>query len=230
MIARYVRIGLPEEAVKLFSDMQEVGDTPDQVAFVAVINACVGLGRLDEATSLFSKMPEPNVVAWNVMISGHAQSGYVGEAIECYRFIRVSVVKHTRSTLGSVLSAIANLKTINEGQQVHSKAIRLGLESNVYVGSSLINMYSKCQIMESASNVFYALDKKNIVLWNAMLGGCAQNGHHVQVLQMFSKMRAFGFQPDGYTYTSILSACACLECLDLCGTTALISNKEQSGM
>ncbi|KAF5182795.1 Pentatricopeptide repeat-containing protein [Thalictrum thalictroides] len=214
MIAGYFRVGSHEEAIEVFNDMKRVGGKPDQVAFVTVINACVGLGRLDDAVDLFSQMHAPNVVAWNVMISGHAQSGYSVESIAFYRSMRVYGIKPTRSTLGSVLSAIANLKAMDEGKRVHSEAIRLGLDSNVYVGSSLINMYAKCQIMESARNVFDELDEKNNVLWNAMLGGFAQNAHHAKVMEMFTDMRACGFQPDGFTYTSILSACACLENLD----------------
>ncbi|KAL5702304.1 hypothetical protein ACHQM5_027536 [Ranunculus cassubicifolius] len=159
-------------------------------------------------------MPEPNVVAWNVMISGHAQCGYAAEAIDFYQLMRKNDVKPTRSSLGSVLSAIANLKTFKEGQQVHAEAIRMGLDSNVYVGSALTNMYAKSDMMESARNVFEALDEKNTVLWNAMLGGYAQNGHHFEVMQLFSDMRANGLQPDGFTYTSVFSACACLQSFD----------------
>lgn len=47
----------------MFKEMHRVGGFLDQVGFVTVINACVGLGRLDDACELFSQMPSPNVVA-----------------------------------------------------------------------------------------------------------------------------------------------------------------------
>ncbi|CBI19966.3 hypothetical protein VitviT2T_027984 [Vitis vinifera] len=215
MIAGYVQVGLPEEALKVFEDMQKLGLVPDQVAFVTVITACVGLGRLDDACDLFVQMPNTNVVAWNVMISGHVKRGCDIEAIDFFKNMWKTGVKSTRSTLGSVLSAIASLEALNYGLLVHAQAIKQGLNSNVYVGSSLINMYAKCEKMEAAKKVFDALDERNLVLWNAMLGGYAQNGYASKVMKLFSEMRGCGFWPDEFTYTSILSACACLECLEM---------------
>ena len=215
MIAGYVQVGLPEEALKVFEEMQKVGRVPDQVAFVTVISACMNLGRLDDACEMFSKMPNPNVIAWNVMISGHAQRGYNVEAITYFLNMRKAGVKSTRSTLGSVLSAIATLGALDHGLLVHAQAIKQGLDSNVYAGSSLINMYAKCEKLDAAKKVFNALDEKNIVLWNAMLGGYAQNECACEVIQLFSNMKECGFLPDDFTYTSILSACACLEYLEM---------------
>ncbi|XP_042489275.1 pentatricopeptide repeat-containing protein At3g09040, mitochondrial [Macadamia integrifolia] len=215
MIAGYVRTGMPEEALKLFKEVQDLGHEPDQVAFGTIITAYVGLRRLDDACRVFAQMPNPNVVAWNVMISGHAQSGYSVEAINFFHDMRASGVKFTRSTLGSVLSAIASLAALDQGLQVHSEAIRLGLDSNVFVGSALINMYAKCQTMEDARKVFDSVIERNIVLWNAMLGGYANNGYPCQVFDLFSDMRDCGLQLDEFTYTSLLSACACLENLEM---------------
>ncbi|XWS23602.1 hypothetical protein CRYUN_Cryun28dG0028800 [Craigia yunnanensis] len=214
MIAGYIQVGLLEEALKVFENMQKVGCVPDQVAFVTIITAFVGLGKLDDACALFSQMPNPNVVAWNVMISGHAKRGYEAEAIEYFQNMRASGVKSTRSTLGSVLSAIASLTALDFGLLVHAEAVKQGLNCNVYVGSSLISMYAKCEKIDAAKKVFDAVDEKNVVLWNAMLGGYAQNGHAGEVIELFSQMKGSGFHPDEFTYTSILSACACLECLE----------------
>ncbi|KAF3953747.1 hypothetical protein CMV_020838 [Castanea mollissima] len=215
MIAGYVQVGLPEEALKVFEEMQKVGDVPDLVAFVTVISACMNIGKLDYACEMFAKMPNPNVVAWNVMISGHAQRGYNVEAITYFLNMRKAGVKSTRSTLGSVLSAIATLGALDYGLLVHAQAIKQGLESNVYAGSSLINMYAKCVKLDAAKKVFEDLDEKNVVLWNAMLGGYAQNEYAHEVIQLFFKMKECGFHPDDFTYTSILSACACLEDLEM---------------
>lgn len=211
MISGYVLAGFLDEALKLFEEMQRLGHVPDKVAFVTVINACVGLGRLDIAWHLFSEMPDQNVVAWNVMISGHCKAGYEVEAIKIFQDMTKAGVQPTRSTLGSVLSAIAGVASLGLGLQVHAKAMKQGLDSNVYVGSSLINMYAKCQRMEAAKEVFDSISEKNNVLWNAMLGGYAQNGYASEVVKLFMDMTFAGFQHDEFTYTSILSACALLE-------------------
>ncbi|XP_050207915.1 pentatricopeptide repeat-containing protein At3g09040, mitochondrial [Mercurialis annua] len=211
LIAGYVKAGLPEEALQVFEEMKRVGREPDQVAVVTVMNAYVGLGRLDDAFDLFSKMPNSNVVAWNVMISGHAQRGHEAKAVELFQEMRRVGIKSTRSTLGSVLSAIASLTALDFGLLVHAEAMKQGLDSNVYVGSSLINMYAKCEKIEAAKKIFDTLDERNVILWNAILGGFAQNGCAHKVMELFSDMKSSGFYPDEFTYTSILSACSCLE-------------------
>lgn len=215
MLTGYVQVGLPEEALKIFKEMKKVGRVPDQVAYVTVICACVGVGKLDKACELFAEMPNPNVVAWNVMISGHARAGYEVEALMIFLKMRKADVKPTRSTLGSILSAIAGLAALDYGLLIHAHAVKQGLDSNFYVGSSLINMYAKCESVDASKKVFDGLVTKNNVLWNAMLGGYAHNGYAFEVIELFFNMKECGFQPDEFTYTSILSACACLELLEL---------------
>jgi pentatricopeptide repeat protein len=43
---------------------------------------------------------------------------------------------------------------IEEGRCVHQQIIQSGLESDVFVGSSLVDMYAKCGRVEDAGNVF----------------------------------------------------------------------------
>ncbi|KAK9740923.1 hypothetical protein RND81_03G071400 [Saponaria officinalis] len=215
MITAYVQLGLLDEAFKIFESMQRFGCVPDHVAFVTMISAFVNDGRLHEASVMFSEMPCPNSMAWNVMISGHAKKGYEDEAIRFFFNMRKAGVPSTRSTLGSVLSAVASLKALDVGMSVHALAIKQGLDRNVYVGSSLINMCAKCQKIDFARQVFDSVDERNIVLWNAMLGGYVQNGFTREVVKLFINMKDSGFHADEFTYTSILSACGSLEREDL---------------
>ncbi|XP_051146892.1 pentatricopeptide repeat-containing protein At3g09040, mitochondrial isoform X2 [Andrographis paniculata] len=207
--------GMAKEAMELFNQMQKLSLVPDHVVFVTVLSACVRQGRLEDARHLFSQMPSANIVAWNVMISGHVKSGNEEQAIEFFRKMIESGIKPTRSTVGSVLSAVATLANHEYGLQVHCWAAKQGLDSNVYAGSGLVNMYAKCRKLDAARAVFDRLDEKNDVLWNALLGGYAQNGRAHEVLELFADMKRSGFQPDEFTYTSVLSSCACLGDIDM---------------
>lgn len=210
MISGFAKVGLVNEALNVFEKMQEAGHVPDDVVLVTVLSTCVGQGRLDDARNLFANFHKPNVIAWNVMISGHVKGGNEGEAIKLFKNMVSAGIEPTRSTLGSVLRAIAVVANLTYGLQVHSWALKRGLNSNVYAGCSLVNMYAKCQKMEAATTVFNDLEEKNEVLWNALIGGYAQNGHAHDVLELFVNMKSSGFQPDEYTHTSLLSACACV--------------------
>ncbi|KAJ8546491.1 hypothetical protein K7X08_032368 [Anisodus acutangulus] len=76
-------------------------------------------------------------------------------------------------------------------------------------------MYVKCQKIEAASEVFNSLGEKNEVLWNSLLAGYAKIGSAWEVVKIFRNMRLSSFEIDEYTYTSILSACACLEYMEM---------------
>lgn len=232
MVAGYVQSGLPEEALKIFEKMREIGHVPDQVAFITVLTACVGLGRLGDARHLFSQMTHPNAVAWNVMISGHAQRGLEAEAVHYFWDMKKSGIKSTRSTLGSIFSAIASLASLDHGVVVHSEAIKQGLDSNVYVGSSLINMYANCNNVEAARKVFDVLSERNVVSWNTMLKSYMQNHDGYEVFYLYFDMRGCGFKPDEFTYTSVLSACAFLEGLEAGGQfhSVIIKNNFDSNL
>ena len=199
----------PLEALYLFDEMLARGNIlPDDVALVTAITACVRLGRLGQARSLFAGVASSsssNCVAWNALISGHAQNGHELEALEFFRDMRRSEVEPTRSTIGSVLSATASLAALEEGTQLQSLALRLGLASNVYVGSSLISFYAKCGAVEEARMVFDSLPEKNTVTWNALLGGYSQNGMVVASVELFKEMNQTCSR-DEYTYVSLFSA------------------------
>ncbi len=74
---------------------------------------------------------------------------------------------------------------IEEGRCVHQQIIQSGLESDVIVGSSLVEMYAKCGSIEDAWRVFNKMSSQNVVTWNAILRGRAMQGHGEEALKHF---------------------------------------------
>ncbi len=107
-----------------------------------------------------------------------------------------------------VLKACANMVVIAEGRCVHQQIIQSGLESDVFVGSSLVDMYAKCGSMEDGWTAFNKMPSRNVVTWNAILRGCAMNGHGNEALKHFEHMCEEGVQPDDITFICLLSACS----------------------
>ncbi len=52
--------------------------------------------------------------------------------------------------------------------------IEWGCESDAYVGSSLVDMYSKCGSIEDAWRVFNRMPECNVVAWSAMSFGTCE--------------------------------------------------------
>ncbi|XLQ99979.1 hypothetical protein HN51_054700 [Arachis hypogaea] len=149
------------------------------------------------------------------MIFDHAKRGHYKEAIEFFLEMRKCGIKSSRSTLASVLSAITSLAALDYGLLVHGEAIKQGLDSRIYVRSSLISMYGKCEMLDAAKQVFDVMSEKTMVTWNAMLGVYAENGYFNHVMELLFDMTRRNIEPEEFTFSSILSSCACFESLEI---------------
>ncbi|TVU15253.1 hypothetical protein EJB05_38763, partial [Eragrostis curvula] len=215
MIAGYHRVGRHHQALALFSRMEKMGSVPDQVTCVTIISALASMGRLEDARTMLKRIHMPSTVAWNAVISSYAQSGLESEVFSLYKDMRNQGLWPTRSTFASVISATASTTAFDEGRQVHAAAIRHGLDANVFVGSSLINLYVKHGCIASAKKVFHFSSEKNVVMWNAMLNGFVQNDLEEETIQMFRYMRRIDLEVDDFTFVGVLGACINLDSLCL---------------
>jgi pentatricopeptide repeat protein len=91
---------------------------------------------------------------------------------------------------------------------LYCQVVRMDLEDNVYVGTSVVDMYSKCGRVEMARMAFQKIKGKNILSWSAMIAGYGMHGHGQEVLEVFSEMRRPGLKPNYITFISVLAACS----------------------
>ncbi len=84
-----------------------------------------------------------------------------------------------------VLNAFANLQALEEGKHVHKQMIQIGCESDVSIGTSIVDMYAKCGSMEDALRVFMKFTSCDVVSWTAILLGYVKCGQEQKALQLF---------------------------------------------
>ena len=77
------------------------------------------------------------------MISGNSQNLYGEEALKLFTAMRKENLRPTNHTLTSILNTCSSLAVVNEGRELHSLVTKMGSESNVFVATALIDMYSK---------------------------------------------------------------------------------------
>ncbi|PNY07332.1 hypothetical protein L195_g003826 [Trifolium pratense] len=109
--------------------------------------------------------------------------------------------------LSHALSSCGSKRDLYGGIQYHCLAITTGFIANVYVGSSLISLYSRCALLSDAYRVFDEMFERNVVSWTAIIAGFAQEWHVDMCLELFHQMRGVELKPNYFTYTSLLSAC-----------------------
>uniref|UniRef100_A0ACD5V9H0 Uncharacterized protein n=1 Tax=Avena sativa TaxID=4498 RepID=A0ACD5V9H0_AVESA len=174
-------------------------------ALVGMYEKC---GEMGEARRVFDGIPDKDIVAWNAMITGYAQNGMSREAISLFYSMRKAGARPDKITLVGVLSACAAVGALELGTELDSYASHRGLYNNVYVGTALVDMYSKCGNHNKAVQVFGKLPCKNEASWNALICGLAFNGRGHEAIRQFELMRnEEGLRPDDITFIGVLSAC-----------------------
>ncbi|XP_074291213.1 pentatricopeptide repeat-containing protein At2g33680 [Silene latifolia] len=165
-------------------------------------------GCVADARKGFDCLREPDVVLWTSMIAGYIQNGDNEEALSLYARMEEAGISPNDLTLASVLKGCSSLAALEQGKQIHAHAIKYGLTKEVTVGSSLTSMYAKCGCIDEGRMVFQRMTTKDVVSWNVMISGLAQNGCSEKALELFEEMRLLGVKPDNVTFVNILSACS----------------------
>eukprot|EP01018_Ginkgo_biloba_P013215 Gb_00776 [translate_table: standard] len=203
-----------EEGRRIHDHMVETGVKADIYLSTKLVIMYAKSGRLLSARQLFDKIPERNLVSWNVIIAGYARHGQSDEALRLFYEMVEEDMELDEYTFATVLRACAAQAEIKAGKQVHAYIIKMELQTHVYVGSALIDMYAKCGRIEDARQAFDRMSNKNVVSWNAMIAGYAQHGFGEEALSLFYQMQLAGMKVDHFTFATVIRVCAGLASLE----------------
>ncbi|CAN8252538.1 unnamed protein product [Cochlearia groenlandica] len=161
-------------------------------------------GPVANARRLFDEMPIRDMGSWNAMISGYCQSGNAKEALALSNELKVM----DAVTIVSLLAACTEAGDFVRGVMIHLYSIKHGLDSELYVSNKLIDMYAESSLVDSARAVFDWLSTKDVISWNTIISGYAQNGFAKKAMTLFKEMLGESVKPDHITFVTLLSACS----------------------
>ncbi|KDP41842.1 hypothetical protein JCGZ_26860 [Jatropha curcas] len=180
-----------------------------------LLDAYAKCGEMASSKNVFDGIINKDAVSWNSMIAVYAQNGLSSEAFQTFHgMIMDGDVKYNAFTLSSLLLACAHSGALRMGQCIHDQVIRLGFDDNVIVGTSIIDMYSKCGRVEMARKAFNGMQVKNVKSWTAMIAGYGMHGCAREALEVFYMMIKVGVKPNYITFISVLAACSHAGLLD----------------
>ncbi|KAF3435954.1 hypothetical protein FNV43_RR23046 [Rhamnella rubrinervis] len=160
------------------------------------------------ARQLFEEMPQRGVDVWNAMIIAYCRKEYPDEVIRLYRQMILEGVKPDSSTFTVALKACARTFDLKTGGEIWSKAMDYGYECDVFVGSSVLNMFAKCGKIDEAAVVFDKMPKKDLVCWTSMITGFIKSGRPVEAVEIYRRMQKEGMKTDGVVMVGLIQACA----------------------
>ncbi|CAH9105712.1 unnamed protein product [Cuscuta epithymum] len=165
-------------------------------------------GQLEYAFHIFEKANNKDAVLWTSVISGLVQNEHPLKALEVFRWMLDSRTIPSTNTLASVLAACSQLGLLKVGTSIHGHIVRQRIVMDSPAQNSLVTMYSKCGFLKQSLAIFNMIEKKDLVSWNAIVAGHAQNGDLSTAFHMFNGMRITHQKPDSITIVSLLQACA----------------------
>ncbi|WJX54396.1 Putative pentatricopeptide repeat-containing protein [Trifolium repens] len=175
-----------------------------------------GKYEIHSVRKVFDRMPVRDVVSWNTVIAGYAQNGMYVEALDMVREMgKNGNLKPDSFTLSSILPIFAEHVDVYRGKEIHGYTVRNGFDGDVFIGSSLVDMYAKCNRLENSLCAFNLLPRKDAISWNSIIAGCVQNGEFDRGLGFFRRMLKENVRPMPVSFSSVIPACAHLTALNL---------------
>ncbi|KAL6524749.1 Pentatricopeptide repeat-containing protein, mitochondrial [Orobanche minor] len=173
-----------------------------------LIDAYAKCGAVEFSRKMFDAMTEKDLISWNSMIAVCAQHGLDEEAIGVFgTMVRNAEVEYNAVTLSAVLLACSHSGALRTGKALHVQVLKMYLEKNIFVGTSIIDMYCKCGRVNLARRAFDWMTEKNVKSWSAMIAGYGMHGQAKEALEVLSGMIQAGIKPNSISFVSVLSAC-----------------------
>lgn len=187
----------------------------DVVVGTALLDMYAKIGFLGDAIRIFKLMPNKNIVMYNAMIAGffrkeNDNDEFADEAFSIFLEMQRQGMKPSKFTFSSILKACNAVGAFEYGKQIHALIYKNNLQSDEFLGSALVELYSLYGSTEDGLICFNSTSRLDIVSWTSMIAGYVQNGQFESALALFIELLESGRKPDEFTISSMFSACASL--------------------
>ncbi|XP_004144297.1 pentatricopeptide repeat-containing protein At3g26540 [Cucumis sativus] len=162
-----------------------VGNVILESSLVDVYGKC---RLMNDARSMFDEIQNRNDVSWNVIVRRYLEVGNGKEAVSMFfQMFRESLMPSS-FTFSNALIACSRMAALIEGGQIHGIVVKVGLEENEVISSSLIDMYVKCGTLANAHQVFTQPSSRNLISWTSMVYAYATSGDVLKARELFNEM------------------------------------------
>ncbi|KAG0496152.1 hypothetical protein HPP92_000843 [Vanilla planifolia] len=191
----YSRVGKIGFSWKIYSSM----DTRDLVTWNTMISGCIVAGQFTEAFKLLSDMQKTKMTTRRC--EEQEEENSMGKEFDHHRPNNITLI--------TVLPACGSLTAMAKGKEIHGYAIRNGLDSDMLVGSALVDMYAKCGCLSFCRRAFERMPKHNVITWNVLIMAYGMNGCGDEALKLFHAMVSKGeVRPNEVTFIAVFAACS----------------------
>eukprot|EP00250_Pteridium_aquilinum_P018648 c24150_g3_i1 orf=135-2882(-) len=193
-----------DKGQEIDSQITTLGLENDAYVGNSLVDMYAKCGWLLEAQEVFSTLPDRDAVAWTALIAGYSEHGFIQEALDSLEQMQQAGFTPDAVCFLCSLKACSSAGAKDKGQELHSEIAKEGLETNVYVGNSLVDMYAKGGFLVEAKDVFDGLETQDIVSWTALITGYADCGLAEAALHCLEQMQVQGVIPNEISWNAVI--------------------------
>ncbi|XP_029126452.1 pentatricopeptide repeat-containing protein At5g52850, chloroplastic [Cajanus cajan] len=157
-----------------------------------------------QARHFFDEMPHKDVVSWTTLLSAHTRNNHHFEALQLFDMMLGSGQCPNQFTLSSALRSCSALGHFQSGAQIHASVVKLGLELNPVLGTTLLDFYTKCDGTVEAHKLLAFVKDGDVVSWTTMISSLVETSKWSEALQLYVKMIEAGVYPNEFTFVKLL--------------------------
>ncbi|KAL9391017.1 hypothetical protein Peur_014937 [Populus x canadensis] len=208
------KLGKLDDAVKLFDRHIGSGDcVVSNAACSTILKGFYEQDKFVEAFDYFVTISDANVKlgmwAYNVLIDGLCQQGYVGEAIEVLDIMcRITGLPPTLHMLKTLFYGLCKRGWSIEAEWIFEEMEAQGFFVDKVMYTSLMNAYGKDKKMKMALRVYFRMLKNgydpDICTCNTLIYGFSKMGLFDKAWVLYNLMNDLGIQPNEVTYSIMI--------------------------
>lgn len=142
------------------------------------------------------------------MLKGYAKFSSLDDAVSFLIRMRYDDVAPVVYNFTYLLKVCGDVGEIRRGKEIHGQLIVNGFSLDLFAMTGVVNMYAKCGQIQEAYKMFDRMPERDLVSWNTIVAGFAQNGFAELALDLVTRMHEEGRRGDFITIVSILPAVA----------------------
>ncbi|KAI4300492.1 hypothetical protein L6164_033864 [Bauhinia variegata] len=201
---------LPLMGSQLHGHVVKTGCEPDPYIRTSLISMYSKFSMVHNARKVFDENDQGKnlTICYNALISGYTFNSKILDAVVLFCRMREVGLSANSVTLLGLISGCTIPIHLDMGMSLHGCSIKFGLDSYLSVANCLLTMYVKCGEVQLARELFDSMREKDLITWNAMISGYAQNGLAGHVLELYRELKLTKVRPDPVTLLGVLSSSA----------------------
>lgn len=164
------------------------GVSPNGLVAAKMVAMYASSGEIDSASYIFDSATEPSSLLYNAMIRALTLYGITKRTIEIFFQMHSLGFRGDNFTFPFVFKSCADLSDVWCGKCFHSLILRSGFVFDMYVGTSLVDMYVKCGDLIDARKLFDEMPVRDVSAWNVLIAGYMKDGLFKDAEELFEEM------------------------------------------